>query len=128
MQREAWACNLSSGNGLYTSCQSWIRSATGRRSKLTLPISKKPVGLPMLYHRQCFRCLLLFLREDAPIIERHDFHQFFPELSPIIQNLLRPLAASEFRMTGDEATDIFFFLHVFDCLEVHHLQIAPLGE
>src|SRR6476620_227860 len=31
-------------------------------------------------------------------------------------------------MTGDEATHVFFFLNVLNCLEVHHLQIAPLGE
>src|SRR6266704_577438 len=105
-----------------------MRSLTGRRSKLTLPISRKPDGLPMLHQRERSSCLVLLLREDAPIIERHYFDEFFAIPIPVAQYMLRVGAPGELHVPRDEIADELLLSRIFERLEIHHLKIAALGE
>src|SRR5437762_1844961 len=112
MQRDACAWSLSSGNSLSASFQSWIRSSTGRRSKPTLPISRKPFGLPMLYHCERLCRLLLLLFQHSSIVERHDLGEPAPVVSPVGQNSLCTCAVRQLQMPGDEPADESFLFRI----------------
>src|SRR5213596_2215925 len=112
MQRDAWTLSLSSGNSSYTSFQSWIRSSIGRRSKPTLPISRKPFRLPMLYHCERLCRLLLLLFQHSSIVERHDLGEPVPVVSPVVQNSLCTCALRQLQMPGDQPTDESFLFRV----------------
>src|SRR4030095_7914394 len=102
-----------------------MRSSMARRSGVILPISRKPVGLPMLYHHDR---LLLSLRENTPIIKRHDLHQLLPIRIPALENSAGTRAARELRVSLNKISDKFFFFGVFERFEIYHLQVAALSK
>jgi len=82
----------------------------------------------MLHQRVRFSCLLLPLRENATIIERHNLDYLLTVFFPAVQDLFRPRTLRQVGMTSDELLHVLFFIRILDGLQVHHLQIAALHE
>src|SRR5213075_1567771 len=82
----------------------------------------------MMHHRERSCRLLLPLRKDAPVIERHDYHDLLSIFFPVIQHALSLCAVRESDVPGDEIPDVLLFLRIFVRLEIDDLKIPTLRK
>src|SRR5437763_1399504 len=133
MHREAWARSSPSGNGSYTSCQSRMRTGTGRRVGTLRPCFKKPVGSAMGGGHHCFEhvfALLLCVAhrvQDALVVLREDLRERPNLFVPAGEDARRDRGVGLGLVLADDVAQPLAVVGL-ERIDVDHLEVEPPGE
>src|SRR3954447_13164921 len=133
MHRDACAFSSPSGNGSYTSCQSRMRTGTGRRVGVLRPCFRNPVGSAMRGRHHCFEHVsALLLREPhrfehSLVVLREHLDEVAHLVVPAGEYARRHGRVGHRLVLADDRPQPLAVV-VFDRIDVDHLEVEPAGE
>src|SRR4051794_36812493 len=133
MHRDACAFNSPSGNGSYTSCQSRMRTGTGRRVGVLRPCFRNPVGSAMCGRHHCFEHVFALLLcephrfEHSLVVLREHLDEVAHLVVPAGEDARRHGRVGLRLVLADDRPQPLAVV-VFDWIDVDHLEVEPAGE